>query len=336
MKHVLFRADSSSTIGHGHIMRDLTLAKQIQREIPKANIYFATKNLAGNINHKITQEGFVTIEIQSDSKEELSAIIEQKKIDFIILDHYDISLEIEKFLSQKCEVLAFDDTFTCHATKWVLNHSFIASVEDYNYLPKCNILAGANYTLLGEAFLQKSQRYTPLQKFENLRVLITLGGSDPLQLSFLIKKYLLQNYKNFQVTIVTTEANKKLSYLKLVDKALIINENNMAELMQKQDLIITSASSSLLETFTLKKAFIAIKCAQNQRNTLEVLKRENLSNLIEKFSLAALKKALKCVQYQEKKIQKVLQKYKFKKNGIIEEIIGEKHSLPIKHHHKTL
>ena len=45
--NILFRADSSSTIGTGHIMRDLVLATQYK----DANITFVTQNLDGNINY---------------------------------------------------------------------------------------------------------------------------------------------------------------------------------------------------------------------------------------------------------------------------------------------
>ena len=51
-KNILIRADSSSTIGTGHIMRDLVLAKQF----PDAHIIFATQDLPGNINHKIQED----------------------------------------------------------------------------------------------------------------------------------------------------------------------------------------------------------------------------------------------------------------------------------------
>lgn len=43
--NILFRADSSSTIGTGHIMRDLVLAKQYSDD----KIVFATQELDGNI-----------------------------------------------------------------------------------------------------------------------------------------------------------------------------------------------------------------------------------------------------------------------------------------------
>ena len=53
-QNILFRADSSSTIGTGHIMRDLVLAKQYKN----SNIIFATQDLDGNINYKIKEAGY--------------------------------------------------------------------------------------------------------------------------------------------------------------------------------------------------------------------------------------------------------------------------------------
>ena len=52
--NILVRADSSSYIGTGHIMRDLVLAKEYKNE----NIIFATQDLVGNINHQIIETGY--------------------------------------------------------------------------------------------------------------------------------------------------------------------------------------------------------------------------------------------------------------------------------------
>jgi UDP-2,4-diacetamido-2,4,6-trideoxy-beta-L-altropyranose hydrolase len=322
IRNILFRADSSSLIGTGHIMRDLVLAAQIKKKLPQATIYFATKNLPGNINYKILQQEYSLINILEDSKNELHNIALQNSIDFIIIDHYQIDINTEKYLSRLCDVLVFDDEFNDHNAKWVLNHSFTAQREEYNYLKESKILAGAQYTLLDDSFISKKHLYTPVNRLDNKSILITLGGSDPLYLSMKIKKYLLNNYTNIKVTIVTTHSNKRINYIKAVDKGTIINEERMSNLMQKYDLIITSASTSLLETFALKKPFIAIKCASNQAKTVDLLKKYNLDNVIEKFNFASLKKALNFVQYQPRKIKEILQKYKFEHDGVIQEIIN--------------
>ena len=61
-KNILFRADSSSAIGTGHIMRDLGLAEQYS----DANIIFATQELTGNVNHKIKEADIVTFLVGHD------------------------------------------------------------------------------------------------------------------------------------------------------------------------------------------------------------------------------------------------------------------------------
>ncbi len=60
---VLFRANSSSTIGTGHIMRDLVLAKEYREVI------FATEELEGNINYKIEEAGYRVEILKSNSEE---------------------------------------------------------------------------------------------------------------------------------------------------------------------------------------------------------------------------------------------------------------------------
>ena len=53
-QNILIRADTSATIGIGHIMRDLVLAKQFKDD----KVIFATRELEGNINQKIKDEGY--------------------------------------------------------------------------------------------------------------------------------------------------------------------------------------------------------------------------------------------------------------------------------------
>ena len=61
--NVLFRADSSSFVGTGHIMRDLVLAKKYKQK--NHNISFACIDYKGNINHKIVENNYEVILLKS-------------------------------------------------------------------------------------------------------------------------------------------------------------------------------------------------------------------------------------------------------------------------------
>lgn len=318
-KKLLIRADNSASIGLGHLMRTLLLADGLKEHF---DITYLCRELEGSQNRLILERGFGLRTLKSMECDELLSVIEEMRPVLCIIDHYGIDDACEKKIRSLCPLFVFDDEFKMHNADFILNHSFIAKPNDYDYLPNTQVLAGSRYTLLKDAFLKHKNRFTPLGSLKNKKVLITLGGTDVLKLSLPIKKALLHLEPSLHVSIVTTSANPQLHYLKRVEKNLIVDEKDMASLMQQYDLIITSASTSLLETFALKKPFIAIQCASNQSKTVDVLKMLGMGNLITRFSPSALKKALLFVQYRPQKIKRVLGHYRFEKNGAAKEIIN--------------
>ena len=74
--NILFRADSSSFIGTGHIMRDLVLVNEFSLD----KIFFATQELSGNINYKIKESGFNLEILKSNNFEELDILIKKFNI----------------------------------------------------------------------------------------------------------------------------------------------------------------------------------------------------------------------------------------------------------------
>lgn len=67
MKNILFRADSSSDVGLGHIIRNMVLAKAYEKEGDK--ISFASRNLEDNIIDKIHYKTYI---LKSNIVEELN------------------------------------------------------------------------------------------------------------------------------------------------------------------------------------------------------------------------------------------------------------------------
>jgi len=75
MKNILFRADSSSDVGLGHIMRDMVLAKAYEKEGDKVS--FASRNLEGNIIDKIHYMERESLDLQANGAH-LGQIVDSK------------------------------------------------------------------------------------------------------------------------------------------------------------------------------------------------------------------------------------------------------------------
>jgi UDP-2,4-diacetamido-2,4,6-trideoxy-beta-L-altropyranose hydrolase len=274
-KNILFRADSSSTIGTGHIMRDLVLASKYK----DANITFATQNFEGNINYKIIESNYKLEILNSNSIDELDSLIKKLDIDLLVIDHYDIDYTFEKELkikNPKLKILSFDDTYEKHYCDILLNHNISANEDRYKDLVPdfCELRCGSDYTLLREEFIKEKTRKT---------IFLAMGGSDSTEVNLPILK-ILTNFKNIEVNLVTTTANSNISKIKQYSEnkpwiKIHINSNKIAKLMKKSDLAIITPSVIANEIVYMELDFIAIKVADNQNDMYEYFKENNYSVL---------------------------------------------------------
>ncbi|MFY4808227.1 UDP-2,4-diacetamido-2,4,6-trideoxy-beta-L-altropyranose hydrolase [Aliarcobacter butzleri] len=306
--NILIRADSSSYIGTGHIMRNLVLAKQFSKD----QIIFATQDLEGNINHKIKESNYNIEILNNNNFEELNKLIKKLNIDMIIIDHYEINYNFEKKLKEqnsKLKIFVFDDTYEKHYCDILLNHNIYADEKKYrNLVPKdCELKCGTNYTLLREEFLEAKKQKQTIKKENRLKTLfIAMGGTDHKNLNITILKNIkIVCKKNIKVNLVTTTANRNLEKLKRYckDKEWInlhINSKEVANLMNQSDFAIITPSVTANEAYFLNLPFIAIKTAKNQKQMYKFLKRNNYF-ILKKFNESGLKKYLKL--FMEEKIE---------------------------------
>ena len=283
---VLFRADASSTIGTGHIMRDLILAKQY----PDSKIYFATRALDGNLNNKIRQEEYEVVNLQTNDIEELDKVVKKLGIDLLIIDHYEIHYEDEKKLSilnSQLSIMVLDDTYEKHHCDMLLNHNISADASRYKDLvPKdCELRCGEKYTLLREEFKAEKK----IQREKIYDIFIAMGGADTAGLNVKILE-ILGDAKN--IVIVTTTANRNLDTLKKYVQnknniSLFINSIEVAKLINQSKLAIITPSVTVNEVLFLDVPFIAIKTADNQEDIYNYLKR-NRYKILSTFSVKVL------------------------------------------------
>ncbi len=300
-KNILFRADSSSTIGTGHIMRDLVLAQKYAKK--GNNITFATQNIKGNINYKIKETGYTLKILKSNDIEELDKLIKKLKIDMIIIDHYEIDESQERKLktkNKKLKIMVLDDTYEKHYCDILLNHNINADKKKYiTKVPKqCKLKCGSKYTLLRDEFIKEKKRLK--KRFNTLdstfNIFLAMGGADTENLNISILK-VLSNYKNIKVTLVTTSSNQNLAILQRYCKNkrwidLQINSTKIAKLIRKSDFGIITPSVTANELYCMKTPFIAIKTADNQKEMYKFLKKKQYLTM-DKFNKNKLNQFIK-------------------------------------------
>ena len=297
--NILFRADSSSNIGTGHIMRDLVLVNQF----PNDNIVFATQDLEGNINYKIDEAGYKVYTLKNNEFEELNFLIKELNIEMIVIDHYKIDYDFEKKLKNEnpnLKIFVFDDTYEKHYSDILLNHNISANKKKYkNLVPKnCELRCGSNYTLLRDEFFKAKKLKHKIKKDKKTKtIFLAMGGADHSNINIKILKVIKKirkDKKNVKVNLVTTSANKNLKELEEYCKNkkwinLQKNSNEIAQLMIESDFAIVTPSVTVNEVYFLSLPMIAIKTADNQKDIYEYLKKSGLFAL-KRFNKNKIKK----------------------------------------------
>lgn len=291
----MIRADSSTKIGIGHIMRDLVLAGQYKN----ANIIFATMNLRGNINHKITEAGYEVVILNTNQPLELSKVLKKYQIDLLVFDHYQIDYKFEMKIKNtvNVKILSLDDTYEKHHCDIILNHNMSANTEKYTGLVpnNCEIRCGSQYTLIRDEFIVERGK---IRKKEtgNTIIFLAMGGSDYNNITLDILN-VLKFFDKININLTVTDSNPNLASLKEFVKNntwvnIHINSNKLAQLMNESDFAIVSPSVILHEVIYMQLPFIAIKTASNQSDIFNYLKFKN-NMIMDTLIIDKLKKYIK-------------------------------------------
>jgi len=271
---ILFRCDSSSSIGLGHVMRDLVLAKEFSED----EIHFAVQNLEGNINEDIPYTLHI---LKSNNPQEIIELIRALGVELLIIDHYDIKYEDEKNIKEATgvKILSFDDTYEKHYCDILLNHNISADASRYKGLvpSHCELRCGSAYTLIRDEF-KKEKR---VQREKIYDIFLCMGGSDVANLNIPILK-MIPDY--LQISVLSTNANANLKELQEYVKdrsniSLHLNSNSVAKILNQSRFAIITSSVIVHEVLYMQVPFLAIKVASNQDDMYRYLKKHGYKTL---------------------------------------------------------
>lgn len=199
---VVIRVDGSTVIGSGHVMRCLTLAKQLRKR-QGAEVAFVMRDLPGNLINLVQAEDFrvmmlpraeknpalegyeqwLTVPVEQDAKETLAAILGYTDmVDRVVVDSYALDIRWEAVLRPITKkIMAIDDLANRrHDCDILLDQNFYLDMDSrYQGLvpEQCEMLLGPGYALLREEFYE-ARRHLRQRDGKIRNILVFYGGSD--------------------------------------------------------------------------------------------------------------------------------------------------------------
>lgn len=289
---VYIRADGSSTIGLGHLMRCFALAQMLREHF---SIHFICREAPENFIKEITQTGFYYTAIQSES--EFHNLLSGNEI--VVLDHYGLTSEDQqKIRNIGCKLICVDDM---HDKKYhadlIINHAPGIRPGDYEALPDTHFALGPDYALLRPAFLEQARKERKITTVNN--VLICFGGADFKNLTESTLKTVMEFPGFKQIRVVTGAAYSNEDAIRSLmksDPRIIYlhaaSENEMLEAMLHSDLAIVPASGVLIEALAVKCMVISGIYVENQQFIYANYKAQGFFIDAVNFETENLKKAI--------------------------------------------
>lgn len=282
-KTLIIRADASTKIGSGHLMRCIAIAQFYKSNI--GNVIFITHCTNDALVTRIIDYGFQVVRLEKayqdpDDLEITKRILCDNSGSWIVLDGYHFDPAYQLHLKEKnCRLLVIDDMnhLDHYYADIVLNQNINAEKISYSCEQDSRLLLGTRYVLLRNEFLTRNEIKirTP---FTARNLMVTLGGSDPNNVTLKIIRALNDlKITNLHVKVVAGASHPQISSLHQEAESasfpidVLYNIHDMTELMTWADLAVSAGGTTCWELAFMGIPFIVIVLSKNQEKIAEGL-----------------------------------------------------------------
>ncbi|WP_387463031.1 UDP-2,4-diacetamido-2,4,6-trideoxy-beta-L-altropyranose hydrolase [Photorhabdus sp. RM323S] len=303
---IVIRADASTWIGSGHIMRCLALSDSLK--FFGHQVSFSSIPQPGDMIDLIKERGYSVLPLSSpksinppkhdaDYLGWLLRSVHQDADDFlqhvtqadiIIVDHYGIDYQWhEKVRAQlNCKIVAIDDLIRKHSADLIIDSTISRCGNEYQ--PHFKIITGSAYALLNKQFSQARElalnRKPPKQI---INVLVSMGGIDKENVTLKILKAMIGNiHASVKITVLLSP--RAPHYHTVADFCALYTSithidfsPNIADLMLSHDVAIGAPGTSAAERACLGLPSIIIPQAENQQENSKQLQLNKAAICIE-------------------------------------------------------
>lgn len=264
---ILIYANSSTSIGNGHVLRQLALAQQFKSQ--NYQVDFIYHQIAENIKQKLMHDHYQCQQLDQHSINHYSQLANAS---LLVIDDYHLSVnEKNELAASPIPVVVFDDSTDNEfiVADIIVNAADHLTQESYRLRSNdSQLLLGTKYRLIRAEFAEQRKNLTSFSS--RSRLLVTMGGSDVAGLTYPISKSLLTYDANLPLDIIIGNilASDEAALMALTEQHknchLYKNVDNIAPLMAQAGMAITAAGGTLYELATLGTPGIGLCVSENQ------------------------------------------------------------------------
>jgi UDP-2,4-diacetamido-2,4,6-trideoxy-beta-L-altropyranose hydrolase len=301
MKYIIFRVDSSRSLGAGHLMRCLTLAEAMKKLGVRSHFVYQT--LPDHLGRLIKERGYSYTEISGshfDPERDAQLTLDSVNAvgaDWVIVDHYLIDARWESYIKGHVErVIVIDDLANRqHQCDFLIDQNPIQCEKQYDKLLPANAvqLLGTEYALIRPEFLEMRPESLQRRANSSLETLtISMGGIDNQNINLKVLEILQTTHHatDLQINLVLGFHSPWLGQIKnfLAQSSLHVelysHVHDMASLLMRSDLALGAAGGSAWERCCLGVPSIIMAIAENQKSGAIALRSSGAATYISSIS----------------------------------------------------
>ena len=265
-KVAVLRADASSSIGVGHVMRSLSLGEALLDE--GFGVELLSFELAPSLQSLATSCGIEVVELLcAPRSSEDAQFVLARNADIVVVDGYEFSREFFAAIEQSDTPFAvIDDNAETNAQSphAVINQNPHASASMYEHMqgnPK--LLLDLQFAMVRKEVREVAALHFPTREGE---VFVAMGGADFLGLTAPIVEALAET--GLQIRVAVGHANTQREHVqKLAEQhghVTLIEQDDYVSSLASAHVAVLAAGSSLWEACAVGTPSIGLVVADNQ------------------------------------------------------------------------
>ncbi len=293
MIRALFRTNGDHQTGLGHIRRCLTLAQALRRDGVASDFLVDGSTALLNL---VQAQGFEAL--QRTAKEdvaETTALCRDRGCRILVADSYALAPDyFRNVAAAGVQLTALDDLADRELpVRVVVNGTAGAEQLPYRGLPDTLYLLGPRYMLLRSEFSEDPQRTIVTSAH---RILVTLGGSDPYNLTVRLVEWISTTLPGVEVDVVIGPLFANVPDIQAVAQKyparLHLDPPDIRTLMLQSDVAVSAGGQSTYELAATGTPTLAIRTAANQAFNLTGLAAAGCLRLVGEAGAPDLRAAL--------------------------------------------